>query len=1344
MLVGLLLCATVTSADAPTRPARRLSADGEPVRKVLERMRAQAGRLTPEARAELHKLGPEGLSAVLDELLPGTAEDAASVVTEAAATALIRQLGSVRYARREAATAKLIRWGRFPRTQVPFLHERLEQATRGEDPEVAVRARSVLRAWGRREQDYVVRWADALAVYVRGLHDPDRLDLLARRAAVALRLGRPSGGRERLLEAMVARIAAAGKDRYCDLLRPTLAHSDRDLPLWLFERMRPHLPPGFVPRLFLDALVSHRRPLADDVLGRLEAPPIDRLAALLRTSSGQAAVYVVRALGLSLDPRALAPLTAALKHKEAEVRWIAALALARHSDPGAVEPLIAALRDSDAKVVAAAARTLGMYADWRAVLPLIAALGHSESRVRAAAADALGRTGDRRAIRPLRGVLAADAAKIITVAFSSAARALAALGAPPTERLAARAGRARDGYDRALAVKLLAEIAHHDPRAVEHLVAALKDPEQRVVWPAVEALAKLGDLRAIGPLVKMLNAGRLQSQRRAAAMWLGQLGGERAVGALKGAGQGVGLPMRLAVAWALLRSGDAPAARAVLAEAAVQVRWRGAGDLEQVLTTGPPAARLLAEVLNQDDRYARSAALWPFVQSRFAAAAAADRLLVLLEGADPKLQRDLATALGRSGDPRAVGPLALLLNVGDYGVAHVAGMGLARIGGPKAIAALKKAMSEGTNRARHSAVAALGERADLASVNVLLEALEAGEQRLYASVVAALGRSGDPRAVKPLVKAFEKGDRHVGEFVEALGLLGGRQSAAVMLKALQAGRLTHGGGRSAARVLALMDEAPTAALIDALGKVGGAVAGGRSDDGRRVALLVALGLVGDRRAVGPVAAVLQASRSSTVCKAAIDALGDLGDPSASGPLLDVIKNDQAIGLRQQAAIALGRIGGPKAINALIEVFEGPDEGLRALAVRGLARWPDRAALGPLRSALDDARPEVFESAAEALGRIGDPAAVEALERTARRMRESQRRIAAVHALGRIPHDTATEALARCAHGSTPEVSLPAAAALARRGDPRGVRVLLQGLVLWPSMQRIAAARILATIEAEGLDAALLRLLRIPASYVYPEVAGALGLRRMAAAVPVLIRCLGPPSQTSLRAAAARALGRIGDRAALVPLSRLLLDPDVPIRAAAAEALGRLGGAEAVEPLAAACRDHDPVVRRAAIRALATVGGQAAADALCRFLDTGFLGGVVAQEAAWAMLRLNDPRGIPLLAETVRDMDLFAMSHWLGRSGQQRPMDALRAALVDPSWRVRCDAVTVARKLGAPGLPMLLAAAEDRHWKVRHHAIESLGRATDPAAIPAVRKALDDRDPDIRGIAQYALKRLRGY
>ena len=77
-------------------------------------------------------------------------------------------------------------------------------------------------------------------------------------------------------------------------------------------------------------------------------------------------------------------------------------------------------------------------------------------------------------------------------------------------------------------------------------------------------------------------------------------------------------------------------------------------------------------------------------------------------------------------------------------------------------------------------------------------------------------------------------------------------------------------------------------------------------------------------------------------------------------------------VRVDAAIALGEIGDVRAVGPLIEILADPDYRVRREAARGLGKIGDPCAAEPLIKALSDKERQVREAALEALEKIGEP------------------------------------------------------------------------------------------------------------------------------------------------------------------------------------------------------------------------------------------------------------------------------------------------------------------------------------------------------------------------------------
>lgn len=150
----------------------------------------------------------------------------------------------------------------------------------------------------------------------------------------------------------------------------------------------------------------------------------------------------------------------------------------------------------------------------------------------------------------------------------------------------------------------------------------------------------------------------------------------------------------------------------------------------------------------------------------------------------------------------------------------------------------------------------------------------------------------------------------------------------------------------------------------------------------RTAAAEALGEIRDLRAVEPLVAAIQDSGVRQVAIESLIKIGDVkalvkaGAPSVD-PLIAALEHGNP-SLRRLAANALGQIGDPRAVELLVAVLPDGDLHLRRLATTALGQIGDSRAVESLIAVLQDAPVRIREAAAEALGQLGDPAAVEPL------------------------------------------------------------------------------------------------------------------------------------------------------------------------------------------------------------------------------------------------------------------------------------------------------------------------------------------------------------------------------
>jgi HEAT repeat protein len=379
----------------------------------------------------------------------------------------------------------------------------------------------------------------------------------------------------------------------------------------------------------------------------------------LRTRSEAA-----RALGEIGDPAAIPALVAALQDCTLDVPYAAQKALAKFGK-AAVEPLVAALKHEDYKVRISAAEALAQLENPLAVEPLIAALQDSHKEVRRAAINGLAKSGDPRAVEPVaallrdpealvRGVAAIQLTKFDTKAVELL---IAALKDPENQQMVAKALgmmriwdvkpfvaalREKDAFTNQIARQVLDSCTWWKPASVD---------EQAWVWAARgdwQGCARLGS-PAVEPLIHALVYAD-SAARPAIVQALGQIGDPRAVGPLITVLANAYVQERQPFIWALGQIGTEPAVQALVSQLAVKDRGVRQAALKALENIGwvPVSAEEKARCWIAKEKLSECIAL---------GSAAVDPLLSLFEWGDTPLEGDALDVLGKIGDARAVEPL---------------------------------------------------------------------------------------------------------------------------------------------------------------------------------------------------------------------------------------------------------------------------------------------------------------------------------------------------------------------------------------------------------------------------------------------------------------------------------------------------------------------------------------------------------------------------------------------------------------------------------------------------------------------------------------------------------------
>jgi HEAT repeat protein len=462
------------------------------------------------------------------------------------------------------------------------------------------------------------------------------------------------------------------------------------------------------------------------------------------------------------------------------------------------------------------------------------------------------------------------------------------------------------------------------------------------------------------------------------------------------------------------------------------------------------------------------------------------------------------------------------------------------------------------------------------------------------------------------------------------------------------------------------------------------------------------------------------------------------DPDPAGLALAALRTltaDPVAAVRVAAAEAAGLIGPAAAPVAadLVALLTDADETVCCRAAEALGRVADPATLPALVAELDAPSPVVRAAAARAIGAFG-AAAADAAPVLVRLLQDPEEAVrqAAGEAVGRV--------------GPLPE---------------EATATLVEGLASKDTLVRAQTAEALGAIGENAADAApaLAEALANGTDHVRAKAAEALGKIGESAAevaVPVLVRALRDKDNW-VSALAAEALGEMGEAAgeAVPALVRSLRHINPIVRANAAEAVGKLGeaGAAARPALEAAAADADGAVRAAAVRAVgatAPPGGGVGPVVLAALDDPDPRVRAAAAGAAGVLGTAGEAVAplLPLL-EDANDEVKFEVIRALPRLAGPTPavVDGLcRRLLEDDSVWVREAAAQALGPLGpdaAAAGPALLRAAQTGEVAVREAAVRAVAQIQPPEAAEVFTGALADASAEVRKVASAGWMKAAG-
>jgi HEAT repeat protein len=502
-------------------------------------------------------------------------------------------------------------------------------------------------------------------------------------------------------------------------------------------------------------------------------------------------------------------------------------------------------------------------------------------------------------------------------------------------------------YVRSYATWALGKIG--DAKAIKPLIQALNDMDPNVRINAACALGMMGRAVAIKPLIQALETDSYVEKN---ATWALGMIGEQAVEPLV----------------QVMSGHNSDSVRETARKTLVKIGWRPKNDIErayslikngqlsdytwsELIKIGEPAVEPINRILYESNYYETRIkavkALGSIGNTR-----AIECLILSLDDSDYRVTKTIEETLKEMGE-LAVEPLINDLNNRVYAQCSVVEV-LGSLGDERAVEPLIQALKDKRDHVRTSAAKALEEigwqpKDDIERAYYLValspsNAVELGEAAVeplinllgeagYQSDAAkALGKIGDKRAAEALIKAWETREDRWGMFggdiLEALGEIG----EAAVEPIIQAFRDVSKDGDGCWDMSwaegALIDIGESAvepiiqALRDALRRDGGRVGDWGSFTYHAAKSLEGIGVA----AVEPLIQALK-DKNDSVRKTAAESLGRIGGKRAVEPLIHALK-DKNYSVRETAAKSLGRMWDKRAVEPLIQALKDKNNSVR--------------------------------------------------------------------------------------------------------------------------------------------------------------------------------------------------------------------------------------------------------------------------------------------------------------------------------------------------------------------------------------------------------------------------------
>lgn len=490
-----------------------------------------------------------------------------------------------------------------------------------------------------------------------------------------------------------------------------------------------------------------------------------------------------------------------------------------------------------------------------------------------------------------------------------------------------------------------------DSQAVPALIESLKDEDGQVRLSAICALSSLGDNKCVEALSNAMFSKEdfyydLGSELSGNYRWeikektaqaLGRLGGKRAVDALL----------------EFLKDEDAEMSFGAILQAMIEM-----GEKRGI--------EAVAGYLKDPDPAVRRKAAKAFVYAK--AVDALDYLSEALIDEDSFVKINAIEAIGRLGNEKYIVPLVLLLKDRDNSVRIKAIEALGRLGGEKAISRIGPLLHDPDCEIRRKTAETLGNIANSDSVELLIKALKDSDEMVCSEAVISIGKIADERAVEPLIAILKNKEKDAGlrrKAIFALGRLKGGEGLNALLEIIKDEEDDSKVKDMAFQALPMFDERKAVDCIkEMLNEADAAIKKGIAHALRDFKILEA----------GYILVSLLNDENEMVRREAAISLAYKGSDVGLDILASIIKNGDGEG-RAQIFDAIRNISSEKVNELLVEGLTSEDHLCMCGAVRTIGLMGKKEFLETVIKLLKDEEKEVRREAVNALGRLGDRAAL---------------------------------------------------------------------------------------------------------------------------------------------------------------------------------------------------------------------------------------------------------------------------------------------------------------------------------------------------------------------------------